>query len=512
MRTLRRRVDATAIAANAGRDGDVEVLDLGDTIIDGDTIRSHLTAATSVPLEVIGGRIEGDVVMPHVDISRAVTLRDCTIVGELDVREVHLRSLRLSGCSIRRLTARGVRVEHTLSIEDCHVVEYISLVEGDVGNRLSFNRTTIENATRRANALNLYRVHVGGGTYAEHGFRCYGTVRAIDAHIEGILSFAGARILLPDAEMSAILLDRCVAPSVLLRNGFNAGGRVSLIGAEIGGTLSLTRARIASYGSESALSMDAAVIQRRLIVREATVRGEVFMRGARIGALVDDATSWRHATRLEMEGAEIGRFGGKLDDASLEDKIGGGHPQLTPAERTIVMCRRNREYSPLPYSTLRAAYRSGGQETEARDLTYQQAVDRWRRGPGTAAGRWAVRRTYGTFLGYGCRPGRAAFCLVAVIILLAVITASHRDAVVSTDDSGPVTPICGEGTLCAAIPLFAIDTVLPLVDLGAQDDWVAQGPTRAADRQRLAEAAAIALGWILSGGVALGLRRLWRTD
>jgi hypothetical protein len=163
----------------------------------------------------------------------------------------------------------------------------------------------------------------------------------------------------------------------------------------------------------------------------------------------------------------------------------------------------------------------------------------------TSVGRRFPRRVldaiYGTTVGYGYRPGRVLWFLVALLVLViasleipavqaTMRAATQAGSVYSTRgllqaanaadpplrhggaETTTTTDVCGNGQVrCFSPVIYGIDTVIPLVSLDQRSTWY---PDPYAPHGLLMQwwlNAATLLGWLLSSIFALSLARLART-
>ncbi len=150
------------------------------------------------------------------------------------------------------------------------------------------------------------------------------------------------------------------------------------------------------------------------------------------------------------------------------------------------------EYSSEPYERLASALRASGEDSEAREVLL--AKQRRRRETLTPAGRvwgWLQDVT----VGYGYRPGRAAVWMGVLWALGAVYFSAHPAPPAA--DSGGYAPHWSPA-------LYALDLLLPVIDLGQDNAWRVSGAG-----QWVASSLTL-LGWMLATTAAAGASRLLR--
>ena len=194
--------------------------------------------------------------------------------------------------------------------------------------------------------------------------------------------------------------------------------------------------------------------------------------------------------------------------------------------------RRQRVPSALGYVQLAAVYRSAGDEVWARRILVErynallQPPDEWRdqlpTGPRYQTWRlwrWVLRLT----IGHGYAPARALLIAVPLAMALALWLghARSQDMLVVTDDTAvttargaPRASACDDRYPCLQPIVFALDNLVPIVDLGQRSRWAPdqshRGATWLDDGRWLAAAtwATSALGWGLATLVAASFTQI----
>ncbi len=96
-------------------------------------------------------------------------------------------------------------------------------------------------------------------------------------------------------------------------------------------------------------------------------------------------------------------------------------------------------------------------------------------------------------MAYGYRPGRAAMWMAVLWAAGALLFAQHDAKAIKADEHPEWNP-----------PLYALDLLLPVIDLGQEGQWMMTG------YWQWGSAALVLLGWILATTVAAGASRLLR--
>jgi hypothetical protein len=256
---------------------------------------------------------------------------------------------------------------------------------------------------------------------------------------------------------------------------FTCEGGLRLDDGRFGDALDFERARFT-------LTDDQEVSLRRIqtpelrFLGERPARGTVVLSGARVVNLMDRMDSWPGPGRLHMGGF------------SYENLVPRGPFPL--AERLEWVTAATAEYNPEPYERLATVLRSGGEDEDAREVLLAKQRRRRETLP-PAAKLWGYAQDW--TVAYGYRPGRA---LVWMAVLWAAASLAFAHA-----NHPPIKS--GEAPYWNPA-LFALDLLLPVIDLGQVGFWQLRGGW-----QWLA-AAMILLGWILATTVAAGATRLLR--
>lgn len=238
------------------------------------------------------------------------------------------------------------------------------------------------------------------------------------------------------------------------------------------------------YGARFTLTEDQEVSLRRIhtpelrFVGERPERGRVVLSGSQVVKLVDTATSWpARPGRLSIEGF------------AYENLAPRG---LFPTARRLEWVEAaTPEYSPEPYERLASVLRASGEDADARAvLLAKQRRRRTTLPPALRA--WGYLQDWTVVYGY--RPGRAALWMAVLWAAGAVLFTVH----------GEPPPLKAEEHPDWNPVLFALDLLLPVIDLGQQDQWILRGGWQ------WGTAALVILGWILATTVAAGASRVLR--
>lgn len=415
----------------------------------------------------------------------ALTAERATVGGALQLRgrfaatgRVRLSGARISGgmdCTNGSFTApddalqaNGIQVEGDVVLRGgFRSTGRIHLDGARVGGMLDCDGATLVNA--QGPALQARNLTVAGDVRFDD--------EATQDHFsaEGDVSLAGARI------GGSVV---CVGGSFVSQEGSaldladaEVDGNVWLTGnSTVHGTLSLVRCRI-----RGDLSFRSSTLDGRLDAQGMTLAGnliwtrcpqpprEVDLRRAQAGQLDDDPSSWPP-------------YGGLHIDGFVYDRLSSNAPG-TPEQR-LEWIRLQSGFMPEPYQQLVQVYRRNGQLDEATTVAMAQQDDLRRRGDlGWAARAW--NWFIGRSLGHGYRPARAAWALFVLYLLTlaAVWVGARSDTFIQTGETAPQPAVtssqCGPEYPCLAPVAYAMESVVPILNLHQRDNWQARSTTAA---------------------------------
>ncbi|HEV7827082.1 MAG TPA: hypothetical protein VGP02_19500 [Mycobacteriales bacterium] len=461
----------------------------GECVIDGETvIRGGLFLHGA---ELVGGlRLDGGTIwnpgdialdLSHVSLGAGLDLRDALIEGTVELENARVDgSVDLTGAQLTLphrhtcLDAVGVRVEGDLLL--CGATAR--------GGRLDFRGASLLGAVDAKGAtlsnpgnftLNLNHAHVGGNVRLHDGFTSVGLVALNRSVIEGRLRCDGATLAwtAPPPDAPPLVNDRgsaFEAISAVVRSGIDLGWRIR--------------------------------------------DGAVDFTDARTGYLADDpAVDWPR--RAYLSGFVYERF------APPSFREGGG---VSDARTRGAWLARLEPYDPRPWEQVARVLRAGGDHSGAEDVLIAQR----RRARQLEQRRWRriVDRLLDGTVRYGYRPQRALAIMLVLVAAVAVSLAvpAARATMRATDPSGVVfTPdgpaeragaappgACGGGRVrCFQPVLYALDTVVPIIDLKQRSTWYPSRDRGGTPMEWFLNACTM-LGWAASTVFALSFTRLGR--
>ncbi|GAA4958071.1 hypothetical protein [Actinoplanes utahensis] len=508
----------------------------------------------------IGGRIE----MSHATIRGALLIRNADLTAPPAGSGVHFYNVE-SDTERTFLLAPRLTVHGTLRVEGDTVIHGGILLPGaqlDGGMKLS---GALWNPADTALDLNQA---VLGGILDASDVSFEGTIRLGSAHINGPLRLENATFAKPRRRRCVSAVNVTVAGDVQLRGMAAVGGSLAFRGASVSGvfnaenafvsnpggpTVSLHMAQVTgnvrlcgAFRSVGRIVLTRAVIGGRLRADGATLTwkdtGEPSTRGTAVDA--DSAVirggvnlGWQvTAGAVDFTGASSSYLADRpAQDWPADSYIGGfayerfeafawhGEAVWDPEARTAWLARMTR-YDPRAWEHLAAVLRAAGDVDGAETVLVEQR----RRARRLRTGR---RRFYDVVqdvtVRYGFRPQRALYLLVALIAAVTVglslpgvqaqMRSTDQNALVFTPAGAQPLPdehhppgACGNGKVRCLSPFFyAVDTVVPLIDLHQRSAWYPVAERNGVLLEWLLNLCTI-LGWIASTVFALSFTRLGR--
>ncbi|MBW1599361.1 oxidoreductase [Streptomyces sp. JJ38] len=472
----------------------------------------HLTGARITGrLDLSGGRVQPYVELTQCRFDEAVLLTEC-----------RMGTVRLLDCLLPRLEAARAATDGDLHLARCTVPEGIRLTDASIGTDLLLNEATVGSG-HRSRAVAADGLNVGQDLQASL-LRCEGELSLRGAQIGGslylygsVLRSHGGRYALHAPEMHVARFMHCAtsgpgtvhytqgltppagvgyrldhrplpeagtspgAPRDASAGGapgvrrFRCTGGLKLDDGRFGDSLVLDQALFTLRRGQE-ISLRRVQTPELCFTPERPSGGRVVLSGATVGNLVDRMESWPVRDGLWMAGF------------SYDQLIPVGPFPLS--QRLAWLATATPEYSPGPYEHLAAVLRNDGEDAEARLVLL--AKQRRRRETLSPAGKlWGYLQDW--TVAYGYRPGLAALWM-AVLWLAGALFFAGRPPAPLEQDKAPHWN--------AAV--FALDLLLPVIDLGHDRSWKPAG---------LAQWVAVGLvlaGWILATTAAAGATRLLR--
>lgn len=509
--------DLTAAEAGmwqAFRNGSVYDLSSGDTVVDDPhgghpwgearTVRARIVcrllldgppplSGRVASLKLTGLRITGTVDLAGGTVTPYVELKGCRFEQEVLLPEARFTTVRLVNCSVPRLEAARVHTEGDLHLPRCRFHNGVRLTDAHIGTDLLLNQAIVHR-DRTGRSIAADGMTVGQDLQAEL-LESHGELSLRSAKVGVSLSLRGARLANPYGRLALNAPQLTVGRTLYLTPAgvggpwlsgttpargtriqrFECQGGVRLDDGRFEDAVDLERARF-TFTDEEELSLRRVQTPELRFLGERPQRGKVVLSGARIVNLIDRASSWPGPGNLHMGGFVY------------ENLVPEGPFPLTV--RLGWVAAATAEYAPEPYERLATVLRNAGEDEDAREVLLAKQRRRRESLP-VAAKLWGFVQDW--TVAYGYRPGRAA-------VWMAVLWAAGSMAFAHA--SHP--PVNGSGHPPWNPALFALDLLLPVIDLGQVGQWQLRGGWQ------WLSAAMILLGWILATTVAAGATRLLR--
>ncbi len=368
---------------------------------------------------------------------------------------VHAKGVRIRAAKIvGTLDLSGAKIPHPLGLFNSFIAEPITLRDADA---LSVNL-----AGSCVAGIKADRLHTRGSVFLRNGFHAMGEVRLLGAKIGGQLACSGGTF--EHAVGTALHADGAtVAGDVFLSERFHAKGEVRLLGARIGGQFSCSGGTFENANG-IALNLERASVTATFFLRQLPSRpvGAVVLAYAEVGELGDDENSWPDDGKLDLYGFVYGRLAG---DAPFRARDRLRWLGLQP------------DFRPQPYEQLIKVLKEMGHEQEAREIAIAKQ-QRLRADGGLSrlsrAKNWLLDKT----IKYGYESWRAFILLFVVWFIgtgmfcmaewTGLMVPSEKEAY---DPYGAVLKTLPQSYPVFHAPLYAIDTLLPGIDLHQKSKW-----------------------------------------
>jgi hypothetical protein len=467
-------------------------------------------------VRLVGTRITGTLDLGHGVITVPMRLQRCELNDVIDLTGAKARDIDLSGSNLAGLTAPLAEIDGNLDLSGCecsgpvvlsgaHVTGALDLQEARLrrpgaiaflGNRLAIDddlialRTSVDGEFRLAGArvggsvlltgaalrneggyaLHAPDMSVGARFLARDGFSAHGEVRLAGLRIEGDLHFRDAILSNPGGD-ALLAYGIQTGGSVTLSEGFRAEGAVRLSRSRIGGGIFLDRARLENPAGDVIRCRNTQA-QTLHLGPGLEASGIADFRNSQFANIRDEGAIWPR--RLRISGLSYGEL----------------VPPLSPALRVAWLRRDVDGYHPRNYETLAAMYRNSGDDSSARRVLLAREREHRAHLPWYGkAWSWLQEVT----VGYGYRPLRAAAWLLAFLAAGTLVFGLHHPP-----------PLAGVAHPAFNPLIYALDLLIPLVDLGQRSAYDPQGP------QRWLAYLLIAVGWIFFTTIAAGIARVLR--
>jgi len=339
-----------------------------------------------------------------------------------------------------------------------------------------------------ANSVSLDNTHVEG------------EVRLLGAVIGGQLNFyPGTELINPGGD--ALNADGASASSVNLAS-IHVEGQVRFVGANIGIQLGIAGGtELINPGGDALMAASCQIGGSLVFSPGVTFVGSVDLAYAQINTLADNLASWPDTYNL------VGFTYSSLSGDQSGDQ---------DLKRRLTWIGKSEPFSPHVYTQLAEVYRRSGHEGFARRVAIRREKERGRQ-PDLSLWSRAWNRFLDVTVAYGYRPQQAGLYLVGLFILgwiffalphaqeVMVHTSTKKDDLISA-------AVCHAPYPCFSPPVYVLDTLLPIVDLHQESNWVPARTRPGGAWYEYLTWVLIAFGWILTTAVVAGIGSLWRRE
>jgi hypothetical protein len=379
-------------------------------------------------LEIWGARVDGELVLDYSEIPYRVRLVGCDFPERISLFISHTRQITMRGCRLVRFYAANTTIDGNLRLIGCRINGLLMLDGAHIIGSVKLDGTHLERPDEVA--LSADRIEIG-----DHLSMC-----ATDQDLaEGIEA-----------------------------QPFKCNGAVVLKGARIGGDLTI---RDGSFSHPPGTALDLRFAQARELYLQTAdaVNGVVDLRYATARVLHDDQRI--APAQLRLDGLRYDRL----------------EPPMPVLHRIKRIEQHTHFYLPQPFEQLALAYRSLGQDAEARTvlLAKERCLRKtlpWYRSV------WGLVQDL--TVGYGYRPVQAAIWLFAFLTFGSVVFATHRPTRTSSAGTTTFNPV-----------IFTLDHLFPVIAFGQS---TAFAPTPGTQWIGYVLTAA---GWILTTTIVTGVTR-----
>jgi hypothetical protein len=425
----------------------------------------------------MGVTAAGNQAHPFTAVSE-VRIREATVGGDLDCRGGHFLGGTDASLSADRTTVAGtIRLGSKTAAGQPHdfiAEKTVSLIQARTQEELDCRGADLRGmpSSLKADGLTAGRsVRLGlvetAGQVRQ--FRARGEVQMVGMAVGTDLDCNGGEFgHLPRAlncESVAIQRSFLLGAATALHDGypFISSGSVRLAGATIGGDLNCDGGDVS--GSSAGLNAEDLHVSGTMHLRFIGRPRELDLRHASTGQLLDAEICWPLPGHLQIDGFVYGGF---------------AKPAPQTVQRRLKWLALQPGNPAQPYRYLATVYRNLGDEQSAVKVSVERE---WRRirhdrlGPSRALGKLIL----GVTIGFGYRPGRAIFFLIAIYLLGALWIYPHaRTVMIESRPPAAAAVVNANGSCPRSYPCYSpwaysFDTLIPIIHLGQSDAWTPAG-------------------------------------
>jgi hypothetical protein len=502
-------------AGNAVRIGKSVPSEVADqNVIRADLIRflalggDDLTPVHERGLMVSGAWIDGSIDLSGCEVTRALNITDSKIAGSVHLMDAKIANLNLGGTTVDQI--RGDRLKCSSSIllrYGFHSLGIVTFPRASITGDLELTGGKVDGSQIRdgaeRQAIFCPRIEIGGGVLAldrimKPAFRAQGIVDFSGARISGDFRFLNATFVAD--KTVALICDLAQVGGVSILEECSFVGLIRMLGMQIKGDMHL----IACSFVSSEVTMTRIRVDGRFVFREIEGSiGQLYLRGAKVDALVDDLESWEVTKNLVLDGFEYGRI---LDIGYT--RAGAPVQFVSPVDAAsrIAWLKLQREsdlgedFKPQPWEQLAEVLAKMGHDDDARTVSIEkQRLKRnaWliqsRANNDHFAKRFRLRWqvfghfVYGMLSRYGYRPSLiVGWAFAAAVIFAGAFTLADRWGVMAPTDRAILGNAANDKcrphqwTTCDELlgkyppfnpVIYSFDLILPVIATRQVQDW-----------------------------------------
>ncbi len=538
------------------------LIDMGNARIKGELLLRNTVLEENTskrePEEYVSDKRRGTTInAPRLTVEGDVSFEgNCVVDGGIDLSRASLGHLIFhAGCTLRAphrtvldLARADLHADLVLA-PGVEVAGTIRITSARFGGNVILAGAKLDRPEGRS-LLAAQAVQVAGDVELQNLVATGGQLRFRNATLGSVFDAGGAELSNPSG--STISLHQAVVEgSVNLNAGFTSVGRVSLNRCLVKGRLECSTGSFTgaphpeSPRKANAVDAIAATVQGGLYLGWRDLTPGIDLTGCTTSTLVDDPASW--PPRYSLSGLTYDRFG----------QLPGSPPDSVWNSRDrLAWLDGQTDFDRGPYEQAAQVFRRHGFPAEAESFLIAQR-SRARRHSRQAGRRghpkYALRNLrdalYGVSAGYGFRPARTLWAILALLIAVVIGVYVHQADFRATDPRGNVyspggrlvtvadvptsspaqstsghrgdfatnapapatADACGDGQVrCFNGFFYAVDTVVPLISFSQRSTWYPDTRSPAGLMLEILLNTATVLGWLLSSIFALSFTRFAR--
>jgi hypothetical protein len=425
---------------------------------------------------------------------------------------------------------RGFRADGEVSLRGAHITRQLTCTAGQFANEDGF-------------ALDGDGLQCDGEVFLDRGFSAKGEVRLLGAQITNELNCTGGRFT--NLAGQALNADGLTTPGNVYLNSesaeraFRAQGELRLARATVGRQLKLSGAVLSNAG-EQPLDLSGLIGRGDVLLDGCHCTGPVRMRGATIdrdltfkdarlkdgldaaGVTVGGTFTWRLADTpqgdVDLSFATVGTFDDTLTNWPAGGVILAGFRCRTPAENQITarqwiawLGSTRRHYADA-YEQLAHAYRLGGDETAATELSIARQRDLRRKHRGhlsRPAWLWNWLLDKSTSYGYHLHRPLGLILIMAGIGTVVFVLANRSGLM---EWVGGASTVDGRSIQLPSFQpfIYSVQTLIPGLDLQETSRWLPRTDEPWGMAVMVYLWIAVTVGWLASGALIAGVGRFFR--